>query len=191
MNGLAFLVFIFWGGLVGLVLYFNRFGKPTYYTLLEYQSGVLFRRGLPLRDIGPGKHKIWKGTEFLVFIDKRPKPISFEQLAVGLKDGGVATYGFFATVEVSDARKAIYCARNYNHAPIAVLLRITRHMLNECDATLLSAGTDAILQRVTASAQAKMRDLGFNLVSLRFSHFSLVDQRTAVAGFAHAATTAK
>lgn len=169
---LAFFGF-FWVALIGVVVYFDRWGKPTTVVLLPYQRGVLFRRGIPLRDVGPGKHRVWSGTEILIHADVRPVSVNYENQVVALQDGFAALYGFSATAQVCDIRKAIYCARNYSQLPAAVLLRCTRLHLNASSKSALSVEKQAIVDRITKEAKARLEQSGFELLSFRLTQLAV------------------
>jgi hypothetical protein len=158
-----------WLGLVGLAWYFQRRGKPTTVTLLPYQRGVLYRMGLPLRDVGPGKHRVWTGTELLVHGDVRPISVNYENLVVALQDSSAALYGFSASVQVQDMRKAIYCARDYSDVPAFILLRCARRHLNDCSAASIKLEREAIVKRITDDAQKRLAAAGFSLISFRMT----------------------
>jgi len=160
---------LFWGGLLGLVWYFERRGKPTSVTLLPYQRGVLYRMGLPLRDVGPGKHRVWTGTELLVHGDTRPISVNYENLVVALQDSTAALYGFSASVQVQDMRKAIYSARNYTEVPAFLLLRCARRHLNTASGSSLKLEREAITNRITDDAQRRLAAVGFGLISFRMT----------------------
>ena len=162
----AVISLLFWGGLIGLIWYFERRGKPTTVTLLPYQRGVLFRTGLPLRDVGPGKHRVWTGTELLVHGDTRPVSVNYENLVVALQDSTAALYGFSANAHVQDMRKAIYSARDYTSVPAFVLLRCARRHLNGCSAAALKLEREAIINRITDDATKRLAATGFALTSL-------------------------
>jgi hypothetical protein len=55
-----FAVFLlFWGAVLAAGTMLYRRGKLTTVALLPYQRGVLYKQGLPVRDVGPGKHRVW------------------------------------------------------------------------------------------------------------------------------------
>jgi regulator of protease activity HflC (stomatin/prohibitin superfamily) len=160
-------------GLIALGIYFDRRGKPTNVTLLPYQRGVLFRMGLPLRDVGPGNHRVWTGTELLVHGDTRPISVNFENQVVALQDGFAALYGFSASAQVQDMRKAIYSARDYTNVPAFVLLRCARRHLNLSSAASIKAGKDAIVTRIGEEAKTRLGAAGFSLVSFRLTQLAI------------------
>lgn len=160
---------LFAAAIVGLLLYFRHFGRPTTVTLLPYQRGVLFKRGKPVRDCGPGKHRVQSGTELLVHLDVRPISIHHENLVVSLQDGYVAGYGISGSVQVGDVRKALYSARNYAHVPPATLLRCTRKELSACSSEALRTQQNAIAGRIAEQAKARLEAAGFELLSFRLT----------------------
>jgi len=175
MSELAgYLIIVLGGGfLIGAALYFDRRGKPTIVNLLPYQRGVLFRDGKPLRDVGPGKHRVWSGTELLVHGDIRPISVNIENQVVALQDGLAALYGFSASAQVSDIRSAIYAARDYSQIPASVLLRCTRRHLNSCNSSSLKLEKEAIANRITTEAKTHLQKSGFELLSYQLGQLAL------------------
>lgn len=163
----------FWAAIIGLAVYFHRRGKPTTVALLPYQCGVLFRQGVPLRDVGPGKHRVWTGSEILVHGDVRPVSVNYENQVVALQDGFVALYGFSASAQVRDIRKAIYSARNYSQVPVAVLLRCTRRTLNACSRSSFPLEKVAIVKRITEEAKSRLDQAGFELLSFHLTQLAI------------------
>jgi hypothetical protein len=164
---------LLWAGLIALLIYFGRRGTPTNVTLLPYQRGVLFRMGLPLRDVGPGKHRVWTGTELLVHGDMRPISVNYENLVVALQDGLAALYGFSASAQVRDMRRAIYSARDYTNVPAAVLLRCARRHLNASFGSSLPVEKDAVVSRITDDAKKRLSAAGFSLISFRMTQLAI------------------
>jgi SPFH domain / Band 7 family len=154
------------------LVYLGR-GKLTSVTLLPYQRGILFRKGSPVRDVGPGKHRVWAGSELLVLGDTRPITVNYEKQVVGLKDGLLALYGFSASAEVQDIRKAIYSARNFTEVPPAVLLQCTRRHLNACSGRSINLEKDAVANRIAEDAKARLSKAGFRLVSYRITQLAV------------------
>jgi hypothetical protein len=167
------IILLFWAALIGLAVYLNDRGKPTYVTLLEYQRGVLYRRGVPVREVGCGKHRVWTGTELLVHADTRPISISFENQVVALQDGNSALYGILASAQIRDIRKVIASARDYNHVPPAVLLRCARLHLNACSQSSLALNKEAVVNKITQDAKTRLHAAGFELISFRLSQLAI------------------
>ena len=160
---------LFWALLIGVAVYFDRRGKPTSVVLLPYQRGVLFRRGMPVRDVGPGKHCVWSGTELLVHGDVRPVSVNYENQVVALQDGFAALYGFLASAEVRDIRKALYSARNYSQVPVSVLLSCVRRNLNANTKSSLALEKETIVRRIEEEAKSRLNQAGFELLSFRLT----------------------
>jgi len=167
------IVLLFSAALIGLAVYFNDRGKPTYVTLLEYQRGILYRRGVPVREVGCGKHRVWTGTELLVHADTRPISISFENQVVALQDGHSALYGILASAQIQDIRKVISSARDYNHVPPAILLRCTRLHLNACSQSSLPMTKETVVNKITEDAKTRLHAAGFELISFRLSQLAI------------------
>lgn len=148
----------------------RRRGKLTSVTLLPHQRGVLFKLGRPVRDVGPGKHRVWVGSEIVVHGDVRPISVNFENQAVALADGLSAVYGFSANVEVEDIRKAIYSARNYTHIPGFVLLRTCRSQLHRNSGETLKLDRQTVSDQIVQEAQGKLAAAGLRLNSFRLTN---------------------
>jgi hypothetical protein len=166
------IILLFWAAVIGLAVYLNSKGKATRVTLLEYQRGVLYRRGLPVREVGCGKHRVWSGTDLIVHADTRPISISFDNQVVTLQDGKAALYGILASAQIRDIRLVISSARDYNHVPPVILLRCTRLHLNRCSQSSLALNKDAVVNKITQDAKTRLGAAGFELLSFRLSQLA-------------------
>jgi hypothetical protein len=153
--------------------YLGPRGKLTSITLLPYQRGVLYKKVYPVHDVGPWKHRVWAGTELLVHGDVRPITVNYERLIVGLKDGLGALYGFSASVQVDDMRKAIYSARDYTNVPAAVFLCCARRHLSSCSGKTLGLEKDAVANGIAEDAKARLGKAGFSLISFRLTQLAV------------------
>jgi SPFH domain / Band 7 family len=150
-------------------------GRPGSVTLLEYQRAVLYRNGLPMREVGTGRHLIFTGIEKLMVVDMRPIQVSYEDQAVSLNDGSGALYGIAGAARVQDARKALYSAGNYNHVPSFVLLCCARFVLNGCTATELKA-KDEVAAQIVERAKPRLAAAGFELMSFRLTQVAVAQR---------------
>ena len=148
-------------------------GKPTPVTLLEYQGGIIFKQGCPVREVEPGKHWVWVGKEKLIIVDKRPTSFNFENRAVALSDGATAIYGFTGSAGVRNISKVLYCARNYNHLPAFVLACSVRMILNTYPSGSITVGQEDVPQKIIRHAEPKLAEAGFDLQTFRFTHLSV------------------
>ncbi|HTZ72506.1 MAG TPA: SPFH domain-containing protein [Candidatus Aquilonibacter sp.] len=151
-------------------------GRPGSVTLLEYQRGILYRRGHPVREVGTGRHLIFTGIERLMVVDTRPIQVSYEDQAVALRDGSAALYSVSGAARVQDAKKAIYSAANYNHVPAFVLLCSARLVLNSSTSSEIRA-QDALAAQIVERAKPRLAAAGFELLSFRLTQMA-VTQRT-------------
>lgn len=158
---------------IGLLVVGRFKGRLSSFTLLEYQRAVFYRRGLPVREVGPGRHRVWTGSEKLIIVDTRPIQVSFENQEVALRDGSSASYGFLGNARVQDTRKAIYCARNYNQMPGFVLLCCTRSVFNSLTSGQLGGSKDSIVEEIINRAKPRLAAAGFELLAFRFSQLSV------------------
>jgi hypothetical protein len=162
-----------WAALLGLLIGRMFVGKLTTVTLLQYQGGVLFKRGHQVRELAAGQHRIWTGSEKVIFLDNRPTSVNFENRAVTLSDGATAVYGFSGCAEIRDVSKALYCARNCNDLPAYVLLCYSRLVLNRHASMGLLADQEGIAQEIIHRAKPKLSEAGFELQTFRFTHLSI------------------
>ncbi|HEV2488456.1 MAG TPA: SPFH domain-containing protein [Candidatus Acidoferrales bacterium] len=163
-------------GIVGLRIYA---GWLVGATLVEYQRGVFFRRGLPVRDVGPGRYRIWTGFEKILILDTRPVQVTHENQAVMLRDGAVAAYSISGSARVQDVRKALYAAGNYSHIPEFVLLCCARFVLNDCSSSQVLANRDTVVDQIISRAKPKLAASGFELLSFRLPELSVAQQGQA------------
>jgi hypothetical protein len=169
-----FLVWFLFGMIVAYIAYHRKL-RPS--TLLSYQRGVLFVRGMPSRDVGPGKYWIWIGKELLVYLDTRPIAVHVENQAVALADGTVAVYSITAAAKVEDVRKALYSARNYNHVPGFLILSSARRVLNSKSPGALIAGRASVEKDVVEDVIPRLVGAGFVLVDFHLTQLSIVRQQ--------------
>jgi hypothetical protein len=172
MIGLLILVGFAVALVVGIVQV-NRQGKRTTVSLLPYQRGVLYKQGKPLCDVGPGKYRVWAGRELLVHGDVRPISISYENQFVALSDGFGALYGFSASAEVRDIRKAIYSARDYTQVPAAILLRCARRQMHITSSSALKVDRESVANRIAEAARVKLAASGFELLSFHLPQLAV------------------
>jgi hypothetical protein len=169
-----FAVFVlFWIVVVGAAVTLSRRGKLTTVTLLPYQRGILYRKGLPVREVGPGKHRVWAGSELVVHCDVRPITINYENQIVALSDGAAVLYAFSASVQARDIGKVLYAARDYTQVPAATLLRCARRQLHLSSVSALKMDMNGIAERISQEAKSKLDGAGFDLVSFRVPQFNL------------------
>lgn len=172
------LAVLVWIGLLGGLIILKKFGRPTTVTLLPYQGGILYSEGYPVRDVGAGKYRVWAGTQILIHGDVRPITVSFDQLIVGLSDGQVALYGFSATAEVTEVRKAFYSARNYPDIPPSVLLRCARKHLSASSVKSLHLEKDSVSERISEDAGKRLSSAGFKLTAFRITRLAVGSPKT-------------
>jgi len=165
--------FIGWAMLLGLVGRRRYIGNPTAVTILQYQGGVLYKKGVPVREVHAGQHRVWVPIEKIMILDKRPTMVSFENRAVSLTDGATAVYGFSASAEIRELSKALYSARNYNEVPAYVFICCTRSVLNSCASGNLLSRQDSLTAEIASKANARLATEGFEFQSFRFTHLAI------------------
>lgn len=156
-------------GLIGLYALRTRVGIPSSHSILPFQGGILYRRGHPLREVGPGKHRVFVGREKIIFLDKRPMQVNVERRAVTLADGATAIYSFAASAEVRDVRKALCSSANYTQIPGFVTLCVTRGVLNRSQSSQIRYGQPALAEEIVNACRSRLAEAGFELLSFRFS----------------------
>jgi hypothetical protein len=152
----------------------HKIGVPSNYSIPPFQAGVLFRRGHPVRELGPGRHRVFLGKEKIILIDKRPIQVSVEQRAVALADGATAVYGFSASARVSDAQKAIYSCSEYSKVPAFVTLCVARSAINLCQPSQIKLEQAELTEQITAECRTRLTAAGFELLSFGFSQLAVV-----------------
>lgn len=169
---IAFFVFcnLFWFALIAFRLYLGWYSSIT---LLEYQRGFLYRHGLPVSDVGPGRHRLWSKLETIIHLDMRPIQVSYENQQVGLKDGTAAQYSFSATAQINNARKAAYASTNYTQVPAYVLLTSVRYVLNTSSSSELKINRDSAISQIMDRARPRLAGAGFDLLSFRVSQLAI------------------
>lgn len=176
--GVDILAFFLLGVLAFSITYYCKLAP---FTILPYQKGVLFVRGLSVRDVGPGKYWVWPRREFLVYLDTRPVAVHVENQVVTLANGSVAVYSISAGASVEDARKAIYRARDYEHVPGFLLLGAARRVLNSKAPGALVAGREGIEKEIVDSVTPRLADAGFSLDNFHMAQLSVVRPQQAPA----------
>jgi hypothetical protein len=159
-----------YAALIGLFLYV---GYPSRFTLLEHQRGILFRRGLPVRELGPGRYWIWTKREKVFWLDVRPIQVSFDNQGAVLNDGAAAVFGLLGSARIADAHKATYCARNCSQVPGFVLHCCTRSVLNSLPATQISDSKEKLADEIISRVTPRLAAAGLELLSFRLTHLSL------------------
>lgn len=158
---------------VGLVWLMRYLRLRTHVIVMEYERGVVFRKGLPFKDVGPGRYAIIREREFLVRIDVRPKTVSAEQQAVGMQDGRFAVYSLFASTSISDPRKAMYSARDYNEVPIYAVRRRSRSAIASQTAASLSIGVSGLTSMIAKEVSQDLQRTGMRLDEFKITRFEV------------------
>jgi hypothetical protein len=169
MGGLILIPFWLMIVAIYVLRYYYLIGFPTSYTLTPFQVGMLYRRGRPIREVGPGRHRVISGIEKIYFLDKRPIQANFEDRAVALADGAIAVYGFTSSAQVCQVKKALYASATYTQVPAFVTLCATRSLLNGCRSDQLRAGRAAIEAEMIGLCRSRLAAAGFELNSFRLT----------------------
>lgn len=161
--------------IVGLYVlrYYCLIGFPTRYTLTPFQAGLLYRRGKPVREVGPGRHLVFIGIEKIIFLDRRPIQANFEDRAVTLADGAIAIYGFSVSAQVTDTKKAMYTSANYNQMPAFITLCVTRGVLNRSQTGRIVSDRAGLEEEMSNLCRSRLAASGFNLNSFTLTQFAI------------------
>jgi SPFH domain / Band 7 family len=151
--------------------FFRVIGFPSSYVLMPYQSGFLYRRGRPIRAAGPGRHRLFAGSEKILFLDMRPIQFSSQERVVALADGTTAVYSFNISAKVKDVRKATYASPNYTQFPAWVAVGAARSVLNTRPSSAIAKGHKALEQEIGATCGKRLAEAGFELVSFQLTSF--------------------
>ena len=158
---------------VGIVVLGFVLGRPSRFTLLEHQRGVLFRRGLPVKEVGAGRYWVWTKREKYIWVDTRPLQVAFENQGAILKDGSSAVFAILGSARIVDARKAIYSSRNCYEDPAFVLHCCTCSVLNGLSASEAQDAKERLAAEITTAAKVKLTAAGIELISFAVTHLSV------------------
>jgi hypothetical protein len=166
-------VFLFWLCILGIYAFRVFVGLPSSHSLLPYQGGVLYARGRPVREVGSGKHWVIAGSQKILFVDKRPVQVCAEARAVTLADGGTAIFGFAASAQIQDVKKALYASGIYSQIPAFVTLCVARSVLNHSHMEAVRTGQAALAEQIILESREKLASAGYELLSFRFTQLSI------------------
>jgi hypothetical protein len=166
-------VFLFCIIVLGIYAFQYFIGFPSNHSLTPFQGGILYRRGRPVKEVGPGRHRVFVGSEKIIFLDNRPVQVSIENRAVALADGVIAVYGFAASAEVNDIRKALYASAAYSQVPAFVALCVTRGVLNRCRSDQFRLGRAALEEEIAVQCRSRLAAAGFGLLSFRLTQLCI------------------
>jgi SPFH domain / Band 7 family len=159
-------------GLLFLADYSKRRSK---HTVTEYQRGAFFRKGMFVREVGAGAHKVFLGRDYIVYGDVRPISLNFERQTVGLRDGSFAQYSFFATAEVRSFRDALLSARNYAEMPYYIARREMRAAIFALNSRTVNISRQSIASALQERIRQHLESAGFALTDFRLMELHLND----------------
>jgi len=167
ISALVIWVFLL-GKISGLYL-----GKYTSVTLLEYQSGIVYRNGYPARNVGAGLHRIWSGREKIFFVDARPIFVNLSNQVATLSDGSIFVYDVRGSALISDVKKTLYSAQNYNQLPAFIMVCAARSALNGMTSDEIKVLRNGITNAMNEAVRIKLRDAGFELSTFQVAKISI------------------
>ncbi len=157
----------------GLLFLSDYSKKRSQHTLMEYQRGAFFRKGVFVREVGAGVHKVFLGRDYIVYGDGRPISFNFDRQTVALRDGSFAQYSFFALAEIRDFKKALFSARNYSEVPYYIVRRELRAAIFALDSGTFSIGRQSIEDAVRKRMEQYLEPSGFGLTEFRLTDLHL------------------
>jgi hypothetical protein len=160
-------------GLIGLNAYRFYVGVRSSHSLLPYQAGIIYKRGRPMREVGPGCHRVMLGSEKILFLDRRPVKVNAENRLVILSDGSAVIYSFEASAEVRDVKRVLYSSALYSHMPAFVTVCVTRGILNQARADNVLLGRVLLEQRIFSACMSRLEVAGFTLQSFHFTRLEI------------------
>ena len=160
----------FFFGLLFLKDYTKRRSK---HTVTEYQRGAFFRKGVFVREVGAGVHRLLLGRDYIVYGDVRPISFNFERQTVALRDGSFAQYSVYATAEVRSFRNALIVARNYSEMPYYIVRRELRAAIFALDSRTFSVKRQSIESEVRERVGTQLESAGFELTDFKVTDLHL------------------
>ena len=144
--------FLFCIGILGfnLLRYFRVISLPMSHVLLPYQKGFLYRRGVPIREAGPGRHRVFAGREKILFLDIN------------------------ISAKVSDVRKATYASPTYTQMPAFATLCAVRSMLNVQLSRDIAAGRRTVEEKIAGACRERLAASGFELLAFQLTQLGVV-----------------
>jgi len=161
----AVCVFIF-----GLLFLDDYIKRRSQHTLTEYQRGAFFQKGMFVREVGAGVHKVLLGRDYIVYGDVRPISFNFERQTVALRDGSFAQYSFYATAEVRSFKAALFSVRDYSEMPYYILRRELRAAIFAQDPQNFSISRRSIENAVRERLGVQLESAGFELKDFRLTN---------------------
>ena len=158
---------------IGVLVFLAVMGRPIRFTILEHQRGVLYRRGLPVKDLGSGRHWVWPKREKIVWMDTRPIQVAFQDQAALCSDGASAVFGVLGSAQITEMRKAIYSSRNCYEVPAFVLHCCTRSVLNAVSSTEALENKERLAEQILNRARPRLSANGFEVLAFRLTQISV------------------
>jgi hypothetical protein len=156
--------------------------RNRWHTLSEYQRGIIYRYGHPLKDVGPGIHKVRLGRDHLVVVDIRPEGFDRNLTAVSTLDGRTAVYSLAGKIQVQDVRKAIYCARNHQQAALAKTISTVRRMLNDYESEDIRRYTQTVCDNIAEAVQDSVGKIGMAVLDFRLNQLQIMEAPSGTTG---------
>lgn len=148
--------------------------RKVTHTLLEYQRGVLYHDGLPVKEVGSGVHVVRTGREFLLWADMRPQPVHIERLPVATQGGGTVLISLIARTRVRDLLRAFRHSRNYAHASFYGVLAATRRTVNQLRRGEVPSGRE-LEPDLLLACRASVQEHGVDVLDVTVTGLTVVD----------------
>lgn len=155
---------------VPTALYFVSQWKKV--TVLEFQAGLKFRKGLFRKTLGPGTHWIYTKSTEVIIMDMRPVSTPIENLTVLSADGIPLSISLSGRLQVVDARTAFSGSENCYHSAVTALQGEIRKKLSSASAVESLRSRSSLVDMFLSGASEKLRALGMQYTELEITELT-------------------
>ena len=162
---------IFWAlAFVGLLMLMVRWVRWVYgrlfvsHQVMDYQRGLLFRRGKFVRVLEPGTYRFFLDTATVEIIDMRPRPLTITGQEIMTADNIGLRISVAALYEVVDPLAAIRSSTNYETAIYSELQIALRHVVGNYKIDDLLEQRQVVSEQMPALVEARMTAMGVRLL---------------------------
>ena len=153
-------------------------------TILEYERGVKFRKGVFVEVLGPGCHRIHSKHERVEKIDMRPQPFLFEALSCVDALQKRLAVSMAGEILVDDARLAFTNTRTQSEDIVARLPQIVRGATARVVLPSSFETEFAILKQSISEALMQLQSLGFKVENFQLTEIWMERSTTVTSGSA-------
>lgn len=151
--------------LVVLLIFMYKF-RPRRITILEYEKGLKYKRGIFTSVLQSGTY--WYIPYFVLIqkIDVRPRFVSITGQEVLSADGVTLKVSIAANVEIVDPNVAINKVQNFQEALYLELQLALRDIIGSADIDTVLNSRDESSKKLMTMATPKAQELGLKLISV-------------------------